>query len=283
MTTGAVVGQVDLGDHICWTYDVETAGLDAVGRFVAAGLLRDEKVVCFLDTLDPAAVVAAVHERGAAPEEALADGRLRIRPATESYRPDGRLDPDRMVFSLADESARAQREGHVGLRLVGDMSWAARTGTDVAELCRYEASVNRLFPDGRVAALCLYDRRLFPADDLWTVAATHPSTVGPRTGRTWIPLLRAYRTGQPPGLRLVGQVDVSNRAAFAAMVTDATDRLPFGRAVVLDLSGVSFADVAAATALVDAGRAARPREVRLVGCRPPLRRLLDLVGAEVRA
>lgn len=38
MTAAAVVDQVRLGDHVCWTYDDEAGSLDAVGRFVTAGL-----------------------------------------------------------------------------------------------------------------------------------------------------------------------------------------------------------------------------------------------------
>lgn len=56
MTTGTVAAQVELGDHVCLTHDDEAAGLDAVCRFVAAGLLGDQKVVCFLDALDASSV-----------------------------------------------------------------------------------------------------------------------------------------------------------------------------------------------------------------------------------
>ncbi|QGN48752.1 hypothetical protein ACN26Y_22265 [Micromonospora sp. WMMD558] len=65
MTTGAVVGQVDLGDHICWTHDDETSGLDAVAWFVPTGLPRDQNVRCLLGAPGPGRVLAAVRERGA--------------------------------------------------------------------------------------------------------------------------------------------------------------------------------------------------------------------------
>ncbi|WP_158554059.1 hypothetical protein [Micromonospora deserti] len=41
MTAAAVVGQVDLGDHVWWTCDAEAGGLGAVGRVAATGPHRD--------------------------------------------------------------------------------------------------------------------------------------------------------------------------------------------------------------------------------------------------
>lgn len=78
------------------------------------------------------------------------------------------------------------------------MGWILRTGTGLDELSRYEAQVNRLFLDRRVAGMCLYDRRLFAPEQLRTVAAAHPATVGPYAERGWAPLLWAYRTADPP-------------------------------------------------------------------------------------
>ncbi|MEU4773905.1 MEDS domain-containing protein [Micromonospora sp. NPDC023644] len=279
MTGGAVVEQVTLGDHVCWTYDDDADALDAVARFVVTGLRLGQKVLCLLDALEPAAVVAAVRSAGGSPDAARADGRLRILPAVEIHRDGGRSASDATVATLAVEIARAHREGHSGLRLVNDMAWAARDGAPLAELRRHEAAMNALFPAGGAAALCLYDRRLFPADRWRAVASVHPATAGPGADRAWVPLLRAYRTADPPGLRLVGQLDWSNRGALGAMLTGLAGPTPSGRPAVLDVSDVSFADVAAASALLDAERTSAPDGFRLVGCRPVVRRLLDLVRA----
>ncbi|MGK5740519.1 MEDS domain-containing protein [Micromonospora sp. URMC 103] len=276
MTTTAVVDQVRLGDHVCWSYDDEAVGLGAVGRFVTTGLRRGDKALCFLDALAPEVVLADLTARGVPTRAALADGRLRLVPAGTTYRPQGRFDRPGMIANLVAETARAQHEGYAGLRLVGDMAWASRDRGGAAELRRYESEVNALFPDGRVAALCLYDRRRFPAEQVRAVAAAHPATVTPGASRSWKPLLRAYRTRNPDGLRLVGEIDGSNGDAFTAMLRDVSGRAPAHHPAVLDLSEVSFADVRAAHALLRAD-AARPPTVRLVGCRPNLRRLLDLI------
>ncbi|MET8836818.1 MEDS domain-containing protein [Micromonospora sp. NPDC004540] len=278
MTATTVVDQVRLGDHVCWTHEDESAALDAVGRFAATGLRLGHKVVCFTENSPPQAVRARVDAVGVPTEAAVAAGQLRIVPAVEVYPTGGRPTPDTMIAAVVDEVDRARQEGYPGIRLSGDMAWVLRTGTTLDDLRRYETALNPLFLDGRVAGLCLYDRRVFPADGMRALAAAHPGTAGPDTARTWAPLLRAYRTTDPPGLRLVGQVDRSNREAFTAVLDDVTAaRRAAGRPTVLDVSDLSFADVGAATALVRANRAG-PAGIRLVGCRPALHRLMHLLG-----
>ncbi|MGY0006998.1 MEDS domain-containing protein [Micromonospora sp. I033] len=277
MTATTVVDQVHLGDHVCWTHDDESDALDAVGRFAAAGLRLGHKVVCFTETSPPQALRARVDAVGVPTEAAVAAGRLRIVPAVEVYPTGGRPAPETMVATVVDEVDRARQEGYPGIRLAGDMAWVLRSGNTLDDLRRYETALNPLFLDARIAGLCLYDRRLFPAEAMRALVAAHPGTAGPKSARTWTPLLRAYRTTDPPGLRLVGQVDRSNREAFTAVLADVTaDERAAGRPPVLDVSDLSFADVGAATALVRANRASATG-IRLVGCRPALHRLLHLL------
>ncbi|PWU51013.1 hypothetical protein DLJ46_05845 [Micromonospora globispora] len=276
VTAPTVVDQVNLGDHVCWTHDDESEALDAVGRFAATGLRLGHKVICFTNASTPQAVRTHLEAAGVPTEMAVAAGQLRIQPAVEHYLTGRRLVPQPLLAALVEEVTRAQREGYSGLRLAGDMAWVVGSGTTLDDLCRYEAHANRLFVDGQVAGMCLYDRRLFPAEQLRAVAAAHPATAGPQADRNWTPLLRAYRTTDPPGLRLVGQVDRSNREAFAALLSGLTREAPADRPVVVDVSELSFADVGAAAALARADRDASGG-VRLVGCRPALRRLLGLL------
>ncbi|KAB1906156.1 MEDS domain-containing protein [Micromonospora sp. AMSO31t] len=278
MTATTVVDQVHLGDHVCWTHDDESVALDVVGRFAATGLRLGHKVVCFTETTPPQAVRARVDAVGVPTEAAVAAGQLRIVPAADAYPTGARPTPETMVAVVVGEVDRARHEGYPGIRLAGDMAWVLRSGTTLDDLRRYETALNPLFLDTRVAGLCLYDRRLFPADGMRALAAAHPGTAGPQAARIWTPLLRAYRTTDPPGLRLVGQVDLSNREAFTAVLDEVTaDERAAGAPPVLDVSDLSFADVGAATAIVRADRASATG-VRLAGCRPALHRLLHLLG-----
>ncbi|MGR6319691.1 MEDS domain-containing protein [Micromonospora soli] len=278
MTGTSVVDQIRLGDHVCWTYDDEGAALNVAGRFAATGLRLGHKVICFTDSSTPQALRARVQAAGVSAEAAVAAGQLQVVPAAERYLSGERLVPEALVAAVVDEVTRGQREGYPGVRLCGDMSWVLRSRTTLDELHRYESALNPHFLDARIAGLCLYDRRLFPADRLRALAAAHPGTAAPESDRTWSPLLRAYRMTDPPGLRLVGEVDQSNREAFTAVLNDVTGVGAASRAPVLDVSELSFADVGAATALVRADRSSATG-IRLVGCRPALSRLLGLLDS----
>jgi anti-anti-sigma factor len=87
------------------------------------------------------------------------------------------------------------------------------------------------------------------------------------------------RTTDPPGLRLSGEVDLSNREALAAMLHDAIEDLGHrGAELVVDVTGLRFADTGAANLLLTAARA-HPAGLSLIGCSGALARLLDLTGS----
>jgi hypothetical protein len=94
------------------------------------------------------------------------------------------------------------------------MSFAAPALDGLPE---YEANDNRLHAEGFATGLCLYDRRRFGPGELVRAAQAPPTTVGPRAPAPAEPMLRMIYTGG--GLALAGETDLSNRDAFAAVVS----------------------------------------------------------------
>jgi hypothetical protein len=90
-------------------------------------------------------------------------------------------------------------------------------------------------------------------------------------------MLRVRSLDDTAGLRLTGETDVSNRDCLAAMLAElpgaAADRSP-----TVDVSGLHFADVAAAHSLVVA--AVRAGALRVVGASAQLARLISFVGGD---
>ena len=82
------------------------------------------------------------------------------------------------------------------------------------------------------------------------------------------------RIRYPYGVRLAGEVDLSNREALRAVIGHIFEDAP---AATVDVTDLTFADTAAARILVDA---ANSGAVRLVGCSPSLRKLLAFHGAD---
>lgn len=268
-----LLDRVAAGDHVCWVYDDDRTRLDAMAAYVRAGLRARERVIYYGD--EPEAVLAAVAGGGVDVREAVAGGQLRA----ESYLAAGRFDPDATIRAWRAAAADARREGHPGLRVIGDMTWAVSRVPGAERLAWYEASVNTVFAEGYLTGVCAYDRRLFDPLHLRRLICAHPGTAAGDSPYDPSISLRLRRTGDPPGVRLSGEADLSNRGALAAVVEHAVAHAGPDRVITLDVTGLHFADMAAARILVHAASAGRGR-VRLVGCSPTLIRLLRFQHAD---
>lgn len=273
------VDRLDLGDHVCWTFDDDGERLAAMGRFVTAALSSGDRVLYATAALTPEAVTAGLRDGGVEVDAPTATSQLRVRRADELYPTGADFDPQQAISRLTLEVDRAIAAGYRGARIIADMAWVRTAGADLDRVVQYEELVNTLFAGGAAVGVCLYDRRLLPTADLHRIGTAHPGTTWAEDDSAWVPLLRMLRTVNPPWLRLVGEVDVSNRRAFAPVLTamrgaPAPDRPP----LVVDASELTFADVSAAGLLVDTARGA-PAGLEVRGCQPAVARTLACIGA----
>jgi anti-anti-sigma factor len=265
-----LLDRVALGDHVCWAVDDDTVRSEAIAGFVRAGLQARQKVIYCGD--DPDGVLASLRRHGVGIRAPLATGQLSAYPAQDCYLTGGRFDPAAALVRWRAVIDGAQAEGYPGIRVLGDMAWASRDGGPTAALQWYEAQVNTIVLDGYVAGVCAYDPRLFDPLELRRLSWTHPAAAGPVAAFDPATALRVQRTREPSGLRLTGEVDLSNRLALKVVVGHLFDDGP--AEVTVDVGGLTFADTAAVRLLV-AAAAAGPGRMRLTGCSPALLRLLD--------
>jgi anti-anti-sigma factor len=262
------------GDHACLVAGDEPSLTRSVAAYVRAGLRARHRVL-YLGRGER--VQAELVAQGVDVRSALAAGRLRVSPAAGEYVHAGTFDVDGSVEHFRAEAAQARADGFRGLRAFGDMSWVARTGR-AAQMPRYEARINRLFAEGFAMGVCLYDRRLFSSGDLREIIRSHPCTITAQTDPEAVPLLRAVRitTVAGVGVRLDGEADLSNRNALRTVLEHLAEET--GRTMIVDVTGLRFADSAAARTLLRVAVTGRLR-LRLVGCSHALRRMLVLHGA----
>jgi anti-anti-sigma regulatory factor len=271
------VHDVGPGDHLCLTFADDAERRPVVAEYLSAGLSRGERVLYFVDRTTPGIVLDWLASTGVDTGPALLDGRLRVVPATDSYLASGRFDPATMVTTVRREVDASVAEGFAGLRICGEMGWAAREGVATAELAEYEREVDALFAERPVSAVCQYDVRLFAADRLDVLDGCHRGSLAPS------PLyggdsLRLVPTGRADRrrLRVVGTVDDGTRGHFVAAL-DAVLHRPGD--VVLDMSDLDFIDVAGLRALADvAARLGGYRRVRIEHLAPVLCDVVRLVG-----
>ncbi|MGX6604405.1 MEDS domain-containing protein [Micromonosporaceae bacterium Da 78-11] len=249
------VDRLEPGDHACLTFSDPQERSDLLTAFVEAGVARGEKVICFTETAVPQAA-----------------GLPTQRWWAEGEQPDARV----MVRRLADEVAKAEAEGRTGLRITTDMCWAALPQAGAEQLLAFENEVSTLFADGRLTAVCEYDRESFDPVTLAYAARVHPRTVA-ATVYHHDPVLRICRQHVPPGVRVAGELDYSGADALRDALAEAVRLDPD---VHLNLSRLRFLDAGAAGVVLRAASSLPAGRQMVVVCATAIHRTLDLAGAQ---
>jgi hypothetical protein len=230
--------QPQLGDHICLITDSVDDYLDFVALFTRNGLTSGHVVKVMVSTISPDAMRAWLTTRTAEAEAALADGRLAVHSARETYLVDGVFDPVRIRAEFDALARQAQRTGYPGIWASVDMAWAVGDSPMIARVMDHEAACNPLYLDRRMAAVCHYERRMFDSEALLRARVTHPLGDGQSE-------IRFART--PEGLRITGTADDSNHEAFAAVLDSLRDH---AGPTVIDVAGLRLSDAALAGHLI---------------------------------
>ena len=261
------VDRLEPGDHACLTFSDPHERWDLLTAFVDAGLARGDKVICFTD--DP---IDDDHPQDQHSRYGRSGVPLqRMRWWADGEQPDAKA----MVRRLADELARAQDEGRTGLRITTDMCWATRPQAGAEQLLAFENEVAALFADGRLTAVCEYDRESFDPVTLAYAARVHPRTVA-ATVYHHDAVVRICRQHVPPGVRVSGELDYSRADALRDALAEA---VRLDRDVHLNLNQLRFIDAGAAGVVLRAAAGLPTGRRMVVTCGEPIRRTLDLAGA----
>ncbi|MEW9548593.1 MEDS domain-containing protein [Nonomuraea sp. NPDC050783] len=256
----------ELGDHVCLPFDGERERRRATVVFTVNGLRRRVKVVIITHADSPGRTRGWLAPLVPGFADAESAGQVEILACADTHFTAGGLDPERVFRGLAEAHERARRHGQHGVYALIDASWGAR---DVPGQAALEAAANELFGARWLAAVCQYDRALFPREAIDQAAALHP--IAPEQA-----LLRFACTSRPPGLRVWGDVDLTNRQAFASVLAR-LEREP--GEVVVDASGLGFIDAGSAQLLTRTALA-RPAGSTVVVCGAATARVLRLIRAE---
>lgn len=159
------------GCHACSFYETEEQRRAQISPYIRHGIELNQKVIYIGEEPINERVAGYLRADGVDVERHLKSGQLSFLPAAQTYAPDGKFLPDRMVATVADATRQALDEGYSALRGAGEIIAGSSIGGRVRE---YEKKLNSLFPETRCIALCQYDRRRFDAASLLDVLAIHP-------------------------------------------------------------------------------------------------------------
>ena len=270
--SAAELGTLDPGTHLC-SLEPSRLQLDRVAAtFVDHGLAAGDQLVYVASDEQADALLSALPEHVHA-GEALASGQLRITSFAETYgtrRPD---DLGAIADGFRAAAAQSRKDGFAHLRVAARMdALSGLLGSD-EEVVAWERMSTHLQRELQVSSVCLYDSTLLDPLQEARIAREHHG----RAPEVDVPPIGTFlAVDEPWGLRVSGEVDVSNR--------DLLHRTVLSRAAVtprlrIDLRGVTFAD-AGTLARLHAVAAGLPESGWLALDRvpPAVPRILDATG-----
>jgi anti-anti-sigma factor len=264
------------GQHVCQFYDTEDDLRGAVRDYVGSGLAAGDLVVLVTGS-DPSSVRSYLRVGGVECDEALARGQVRIISLADMEV--DHQDRDPVLATVVERLTMALRTrdsgGYAAARMASEVEVLYGVET-VDQMVARERIGDELVASHPLLALCLYDRRLHDPDFLRRVDAVHEARVVPTAVAYRDSIVAIGRLGDGGGIRVFGELDISNRDAFADVVDDLV-RDSHGD-VVVDLANTAFIDLGALGVLATAAELHPDRRVVLVSPGPMVDEVLLLTG-----
>jgi anti-anti-sigma regulatory factor len=272
MVSTTPVDRLQAGDHACLTYSDAEERLDILAAFVAAGLDRGERVICYTDALGVDDLRGELVDRGGA-----GTGRpLGVEPSDRLWGDGAQPDAKVMVTRLRAALREAEEQGCTGLRFTADMCWAARPQAGAEQLLAFESEVGTLFGSGKVTGICEYDRDSFDPVTLAYATRVHRRTVAATVYHSDAGL-RICRQHVPPGVRAAGELDHRRAGALADALAEAVRLDPD---VHLNLNHLDVLDAAAAAVILRTAAGLPASRRMVVLCAGDVDRTLRAAGAD---
>lgn len=270
--SSATLGSLEPGTHLCAFHRDESQLTRIAATFIGQGLAAGDQLLYVTTDEHAEALLRALPDQLHG-DDAVATGQLLVSSFAEAYgtrRPD---DLGRVADGFRAAAEQARKRGFPGLRVAAQMDDLAPLLGSTEEVLRWERMCTGLQREIAVSSVCLYDVDQLDDDHAAQLAREHAG-IAPELAE--IPLARFLAVDEPWGMRISGEVDISNR--------DLLHRMLLARAAVmprmhLDLGGLTFADVGSLSR-VRSVAAGLPDSGWLVLSRAPaaVRRILNISG-----
>jgi hypothetical protein len=162
---------------MCYIYNDEEERSEVIAKFVESGLLGGEKVGYFVDAISPEEMRDHLASLGISPSQHAEREQLAISNALETYCCDGCFKPAAMLEKVDGFYRQSLKEGYVGARATGEMTWALRDVPGSEKLIEYESRLNLLVEANPITLICQYDANRFNGATIYDVLNVHPMMI----------------------------------------------------------------------------------------------------------
>ena len=179
----SVGGDVPWGAHFCYFYETKQDLLDILVPYFKTGLENHEFCLWVISNSELLTVQEATTAlRHALPDldRYVADRSIEVVGHDDWFLSGKTFDPHKVVNRFKKKLNEALARGYAGMRVNGSPAWLRDAGQK--ELRKFEAELDKLFPNERTIASCTYPLAAIGAEEIFDVVRTHQFAIARRQG-----------------------------------------------------------------------------------------------------
>src|SRR6266404_4140085 len=180
----SIVGDLPWGSHFCYFYETKQDLLDILIPYFKTGLENKEFCLWVISNSE----LLTVQEARSALRKALpdldryvAERSIEVVSHEDWFLSGNTFDPDKVADRFKKKLNEALARGYAGMRVNGSPAWLHDAGPK--ELHRFEAELDKLFPNERTIASCTYPIATIGAEEIFDVVRTHQFAIARRQGK----------------------------------------------------------------------------------------------------
>lgn len=179
----SVVGDLPWGAHFCYFYETKQDLLDILIPYFKTGLENKEFCLWVISNSELLTVEEATSAlRNALPDldRYVAERSIEVVGHEDWFLSGKTFDPYKVADRFKKKLNEALARGYAGMRVNGSPAWLRNAGPK--ELRKFEAELDKLFPNERTIASCTYPIATIGADEIFDVVRTHQFAIARRQG-----------------------------------------------------------------------------------------------------
>ena len=161
------------GDHTCIFYRSQQELMDVLTPYIADGLRRGERCFCAQKPPILKRLTYDLWFLGIDPDQEIRRGALELQTVNETYLPNDRFEPRRLMDMLIRSIDEAREKGFRSFRTAGELSWAVEGRNLCDHVIGYEKLVQEYYPGRPAIGLCQYSMNRFEPHVLRDVLRAH--------------------------------------------------------------------------------------------------------------
>lgn len=158
--------------HICLFYGFQKDLLELAVPYFREGLRNNDLCMWVVsDSLGIKGAKEALSMEVKNVDAYIKKGQLEILDYRDWYVKEGKFIPNRVLKGWAEKEKQALKQGFMGLRLSGDITWV--TKTNWKKWIDYEKKVDRLINKNKMTALCTYPLNKLDLSGIFILSTNH--------------------------------------------------------------------------------------------------------------